>query len=48
MKGKQKRKIFSRALVAELKSTIKKTKPRREPAPEHRLYDELDHGEDEE
>lgn len=45
MKGKQKRKIFSRALAAELKSNIKKTKPKREPSPEHVMFDELDHGE---
>ena len=45
MKGKQKRKIFSRALAAELKSNTKKTKPKREPSPEHVMFDELDHGE---
>ena len=45
MKSKQKRKIFSRALAAELKSNTKKTKPKREPSPEHAMFDELDHGE---
>lgn len=45
MKSKQKRKIFSRALAAELKSNIKKTKPKREASPEHKMFDELDHGE---
>jgi len=45
MKGKQKRKIFSRALAAELKSNTKKTKPKRETSPEHIMFDELDHGE---
>lgn len=45
MKGKQKRKIFSRALAAELKYHTKKTKPKREPAQEHMLFDVLDHGE---
>ena len=44
MKGKQKRKIFSRALANELKSNTKKTKPKRETSPEHLLFDELDNG----
>ncbi|AFU62671.1 hypothetical protein NWUPM3A1_80 [Escherichia phage vB_EcoM_3A1_SA_NWU] len=44
MKSKQKRKIFSRALANELKSNIKKTKPKRETSPEHLLFNELDHG----
>lgn len=48
MKSKQKRKIFSRALASELKSQTKKTKPKRETAPEHQMFDELDHGEAEE
>lgn len=45
MKSKQKRKIFSRALAAELKLNTKKTKPKRVPSPEHAMFDELDHGE---
>lgn len=44
MKSKQKRKIFSRALANELKSNIKKTKPKRETSPEHLLFNELDQG----
>ena len=45
MKSKQKRKIFSRALAAELKSHTKRTNPKRETSPEHQMFNELDHGE---
>ena len=44
MKGKQKRKIFERALANELKSNTNKTKPRRETSPEHLMFEELDYG----
>lgn len=45
MKGKQKRKLYSRALTNELKSQTKKTKPQRNISEEHRVFEELDHGE---
>lgn len=44
MKSKQKRKIFSRALAAELKSQTKKTNPKRETSKEHQVFNELDNG----
>lgn len=44
MKAKQMRKIMSRALRAEQKARTKKTKPERQMAVDHRVFDELDNG----
>lgn len=42
MKAKSKRKMYSRALHAELKASTNKTKKQRQPAPEHEFFKELD------
>lgn len=44
MKGKQKRKVMSRALARELKLNTRKTKPQKEMSQEHALFEALDQG----
>lgn len=46
MKGKTRRKLMSIEMSKELRSKINKTKPKKGGSAEHKLYEQMDKGED--